>query len=60
MSEYFQEPKSLGGRVKVWLDLSNHATKRDLKNAAGVDKYFSKKPDFANLKLDVCKLDIDN
>ena len=31
MSEYFQEPKSLGGRVKVWLDLSNHATKRDLK-----------------------------
>ena len=42
MSEYFREPKSLGGRVKVWLDLSNHATKRDLKNAAGVDKYFSK------------------
>ena len=27
MSEYFPEPKSLGGRVKVELDLSNYATK---------------------------------
>ena len=31
MSEYFPEPKSLGGRVKVELDLSNYATKADLK-----------------------------
>ena len=37
MSEYFPEPKSLGGRVKVELDLSNHATKADVKNATGVD-----------------------
>ena len=28
MSEYFPEPKSLGGRVKVELDLSNYATKQ--------------------------------
>ena len=31
MSEYFLEPKSSGGRVKVELDLSNFATKADLK-----------------------------
>ena len=37
MSEYFPEPKSLGGRVKLEfeLDLSNYETKLDLKNAAG-------------------------
>ena len=29
MSEYFPEPKSLGERVKVELDLSNYATKAD-------------------------------
>ena len=27
MSEYFPEPKSLGGKVKVELDLSNYVTK---------------------------------
>ena len=37
MSEYFPEPKPLRGRVKVELDLSNYATKADLKIAAGVD-----------------------
>ena len=37
MSEYFPEPKSLVGRVKVELYLSNYATKADLKNATGVD-----------------------
>ena len=37
MSEYFVEPKLPGGRVKVELDLSNYATKADLKNATGVD-----------------------
>ena len=31
MNEYFPEPKSWGGRVKVELDLSNYATKADLK-----------------------------
>ena len=33
MSKYFPEPKSLGGRVKVELDFSNHATKTGLKIA---------------------------
>ena len=37
MSEYFPESKSSGERVKVELDLSNYATKADLKNATGVD-----------------------
>ena len=39
MSEYFPEPNfsETGGRVKVELDLSNYATKVDLKNATGVD-----------------------
>ena len=31
MSEYFPEPNSLGEKVKVKLDLSNYATKADLK-----------------------------
>ena len=60
MSEYFPEPKSSGGRVKVELDLSNYATKADLENATGVDTSKSaKKVDLANLKSDVNKLDID-
>ena len=33
MSEYFPKPKTLGRNVKVELDLSNYATKADLKNA---------------------------
>ena len=37
MNEYFPEPKSLGGKVKVELDLSNYVTKANFKNATGVD-----------------------
>ena len=60
MSEFFPEPKFSWGRVKVELDLSNYATKADLKNAAGVDtSKFAKKVDLANLKSNVDKLDID-
>ena len=59
MSEYFPERKSLG-KVKVELDLSNYATKTDLKNAAGIDtSSFAKKVDLTNLKTNVDKLDID-
>ena len=60
MSEYFAEPKSSGGRVKVELDLPNYATKADLKNVAGVDtSKFSKKIDLGSLISNVDKLDID-
>ena len=46
--------------IKVELDLSNYATKADLKNAAGLDTpKFAKKADLADLKSNVDKLDID-
>ena len=60
MSECFLEPKSLKGRVKVELDLSNYARKSDLKKATGVDtSSFAKKTDLAGLKSEIDKLDID-
>ena len=60
MSEYCPEPKSSEERVKVELDLSNYATKADLKNATGVDTLkFAKKVDLANLKSDVDEIGID-
>ena len=46
--------------MTVELDLSNYATKADLKNATGVDtSHFAKKADLANSKPHVDKLDID-
>ena len=60
MSEYFPEPKSSGGKVKVELDLFNYATKVDLKNATNIDtSKFPKKVDLANLKSNLDELDID-
>ena len=59
MSEYFTELKSLGGRVKVELDLSS-ATKADLKIASVVYTLkLAKKVDWSNLKSNVDKSDID-
>ena len=44
MGECFPEEKSLGGKVKVELDLSSYATKTDLKYATRVDtSSFAKK-----------------
>ena len=61
MSEYFPEPKSLGGRVKIELDITNYATKADLKNATGVDtSKFAAKFDLVSLKSNLDKLDFDN
>ena len=49
----------MGLNVKVELDLSNYATKADLKNATGVDTFeFAKKVDLASLKSEIDKLDI--
>ena len=57
MSEYFPKPKSLRANGKVELDLSNYATKANLKNATGVDtSKFAKKVDLGSLKSEV---DID-
>ena len=42
------------------MDLSNYATKADFKNRTVVDTLnFAKESDFANLKSDEDKLDID-
>ena len=60
MSEYFPEPKSLGERLKIELNLSNYVTKVDLKNATGINtSKFAKKLDLLNLKSNVDKLDVD-
>ena len=46
--------------MTVELDLSNYATKADLKNARGADtSKFAKKFDLASLKSNVDKLDFD-
>ena len=37
MSAYFTKSKYLWANVNVGLDLSNYATKADLKNVTGID-----------------------
>ena len=60
MSDFFPDPKSSGGRVKVELDLSIYTTKAALKTAAGVHtSKFAKKVDLAKLKSNADKVDID-
>ena len=46
--------------MKIELDVSNYATKAELRNEIGVDTSdFAKKTYLANLKSDVNELDID-
>ena len=60
MSEFFLKPNFLRANVKVKLNLSNYATKTNLKSETGVDTSdFANKTDLADLKFDVDKLDID-
>ena len=60
MSEHFPELKSLGGKVKVELDLSNYVRKIELKNATGIEtSSFAKNVHLASLKFTLNKLDID-
>ena len=60
MSEFFPGRKYSGRRVKMELDLSNYATKADLKNVTGVDtSKFAKKADLARVQSNVDKLDIN-
>ena len=57
MSEYFPKPKPVKKIEKVELDLSNYATKTDLKNAATVEtSKFPKTFDLASLKSEINKL----
>ena len=61
MSQYFQKPYEPFGRdIKVKVDLSNYATKADIKNISHVDtSSFALKTNLASLKTEVDKLDID-
>ena len=61
MSQYFPKPYELfGGDINVKVDLSNYATKTDVKNISHVDtSSFALKSNLASLKTEVDKLDID-
>ena len=61
MSQYFPKPyESFGRDINVTVDLSNYATKADIKNITHVDtSRFALKANLANLKNDVDKLDVD-
>ena len=60
MSKYFTKSfRSFGRNINVKVDLSNYATKSDLKNVAHVDTSFALKTNLCNLKTEVDKLDID-
>ena len=61
MSQYFPKPyKPLGGDINVKVDLSNYATKTDLKNASNVDvSSFALKSNLASLKTEVNKIDAE-
>ena len=61
MSQYFPKPyEPFGGNINVRVDLSNYATKDDIKNITHVDtSRFALKTNLANLKSEVNKLDVD-
>ena len=61
MSKFFPEPyEPFGGDINVTVDLSNYATKTDLKNVTHVDtSSFALKTNLTTLKTEIDKLDID-
>ena len=61
MSQYFPKPYDpFSGDINVKVDLSNYATKADIKNISQVDtSSFALKTNLGNLKTEVDKLDID-
>ena len=62
MSQYFPKPyEPFGGDINFKIDLSNHATKADMKNISHIDtsSFAFSKTNLANLKTEVDKLDID-
>ena len=62
MSQYFPKPfnSHFGESIKVKIDLSNYATKTDMKNITHVDtSSFALKTNLSSLKTEVDKLDID-
>ena len=61
MSQYFPKPyKPFGGEINAKVDLSNYATKADLKNVSNFDvSSFALKSNLASLKTEVDKIDAD-
>ena len=61
MCQYFLKPyKPFVGDINVKVDLSNFATKADIKNFSHVDtSSFALMKNLVNLKTEVNKLDID-
>ena len=61
MSQYFPKHyEPCGGDINVTVDLSNYATKDDIKKITHVHiSSFALKTNLANLKTEVDKLDID-
>ena len=60
MSQYFPKPYEAFRDINVKVDLSNYATKADIKNILHVDtSSFALKTSLTNLKTEVDKLDID-
>ena len=60
MSQYFPKPyEPFGGDINVTVDLSNYATKDDIKNITLVDtSSFALKTNLTNLESEVDKLDV--
>ena len=61
MSQYFPKPyEPFGGVINITVDLSNYATKDDIKNITHVDtSSFALKKNLGDLKSEVDKLDAD-
>ena len=61
MSQYFPKPyEPFGGDINVKVDLSNYATKTNIKNVSHTDtSSFALKSNLASLKIEVDKSDID-
>ena len=59
-SQYYPPYKSSSNNIKVELDLTNYATKTDLKNITHTDvSRFASKTNLAALKTEVDKIDVD-
>ena len=60
MTTYYPPYKGSSNNVKVELDLTNYATKTDLKNIIDVDvSSYASKTNLAALKTEVDKIDVD-
>ena len=60
MSTYYAPYKNSSNNIKVKLDLTNYATKDDVKNITRVDvSSFASKTNLAALKTEVDKIDVD-